>query len=116
MKESRKQDSTKREKRRFEVRYGVEKPEHKGYTGNISRSGLMLRAVRVFPRGSRLRLEITLDDRRFRIQAEVCWAREGGVRFLSTGRIGMGLRFLEPSEEFLEALDGLKAGSSMRSS
>jgi len=105
-----------RGKRRIEVLYGPGEPLYKGYTGNVSPTGLMIRAVRVFAPGSRLNLRIKLDDRLYSVKAEVRWARQGEVQLLSTGRVGMGVRFLRPPEEFLEAISRVAAGSFMRSS
>ena len=116
IKKSNRKNKKRREKRRFEVRYGLGEPEFKGYTANISPSGLMIRAIRVYAPGSRLNLEMRFNDKVFKVQAQVRWARRGNVQFLQTGRIGMGLRFLQPDEELIKAIEALKAGSAMRSS
>jgi len=33
------------------------------------------------------------------------WAREGPVQFLSTGRVGMGITFLQPPADLLSFLE-----------
>ncbi len=93
---------TRRIRRRVEVHYGPDQPRFIGYSGNISRAGIMVRALRVFAPGTILHLELKFPDTTFRLRGEVVWAREGPVQFLSSGRIGMGITFIEPSAEFLD--------------
>lgn len=101
--------ASKRAHRRVEVRYGPDQPQFIGYSGNVSRSGIMVRAVRVFAPGTVLNLELKFPDGAFKVRGEVVWAREGPLQFLSTGRIGMGINFLQPSAEFLEYLERMGA-------
>ena len=101
-----KQSST-RARRRIEVRFGPEEPQFIGYSGNVSRSGIMVRAIRVFAPGTELHLELKCPDGTFLVRGEVVWARQGPVQFLSTGRVGMGINFLEPSAEFLGYVERL---------
>jgi hypothetical protein len=102
--------SSRRARRRIEVRYGPDEPQYIGYSGNVSHSGIMVRAIRVFAPGTRLNLELKFPDGSFKVCGEVVWAREGPVQLLSTGRVGMGINFLQPSEEFLGYLE--RAGAS----
>ena len=95
--------------RRVEVRYGPDQPQFIGYSGNVSRSGIMVRAIRVFAPGTLLNLELKFPDGTFRVRGEVVWARQGPVQFLSTGRVGMGINFLQPSAEFLGYLERVSA-------
>jgi len=97
--------SSKRARRRVEVRYGPDQPQFIGYSGNVSRSGIMVRAIRVFAPGTVLNLELKFPDGTFWVRGEVVWAREGSVQFLSTGRVGMGINFLQPPAEFLGYLE-----------
>jgi hypothetical protein len=91
-------------RRRIRIRYGVGEPEFTGYSGNISRSGLMIRALRVFEPGTVLDLEVLMGETSWRIKGKVRWAREGNVRLLQTGRIGMGVQFIAPPAKFLAAV------------
>lgn len=95
----------KRYRKRVEVRYGPEGPQHTGYSGNISRSGIMIRAMRVYPPGKILELELRLPVGKVAARARVTWAREGSMSLLSTGRIGMGLKFIDPPAQLFEFLD-----------
>ena len=96
-----------RMRRRIQVRYGVGRPEYTGYSGNISKNGLMIRAPRVFGPGTILDLEVTLGETPWVVKGKVRWAREGSVSLLQTGRVGMGVQFVEPSATFLEAVETL---------
>jgi PilZ domain-containing protein len=101
--------TSRRARRRIEVRYGPDEPQFIGYSGNVSRSGIMVRAIRVFAPGTVLHLELKFPDGTFRLRGEVVWARQGPVQFLSTGRVGMGINFLEPPAEFLGYVERLSA-------
>ena len=96
---------SRRARKRVEVRYGPEEPQFIGYSGNVSRSGIMVRAVRVFAPGTVLHLELKFPDGVFRLLGEVVWARQGPMQFLSTGRVGMGITFVQPPPDFLTFLE-----------
>ena len=97
---------SRRARKRVEVRYGLEEPRFIGYSGNVSKSGIMVRAVRVFPPGSVLNLELKLHDGAVvRARGVVVWARAGSPQWVTTGRIGMGVTFIEPPQELLDHLD-----------
>lgn len=93
-----------RARRRVEVRYGPDEPRFIGYSGNVSRTGIMIRAVRVFAPGTILELELKFPADTFRLRGQVVWAREGPLHFLQTGRVGMGVTFVEPPADFLAYL------------
>jgi hypothetical protein len=95
----------------MEVRYGPGDPQYIGYSRNLSRSGLMVGARRVFAPGTVLNLEIKLLAGTFRLRGEVIWAREGPVEWIPTGRVGMGITFLDPPQEFLTALPEAARGN-----
>ncbi|HKY31628.1 MAG TPA: PilZ domain-containing protein [Candidatus Polarisedimenticolia bacterium] len=97
-----------RRRKRVEVIYGVEGGQHfTGYSGNISATGIMIRAVRVFGQGTLLAMEMKFPERTVHAKGLVTWAREGSLSFLSTGRVGMGVRFVDPVPD----LSGLIARS-----
>jgi hypothetical protein len=91
-----------RSRRRLTVHYGPQGPSHIGYSGNISRSGMMIRTTRVFEPGTILAIEVELTGRKLSLRGQVVWARIGEVRWLTTGKIGMGIRFLQPPENLME--------------
>jgi len=93
-----------RSRRRHTIRYGTGAPRHIGYSGNISRTGMMIRTTRVFAPGTRLNLEVELAPRLLALTGFVVWARTGEVRWLPTGRIGMGIKFVGPSDDLINLL------------
>lgn len=93
---------SRRSRKRFPVRFGPARPEHIGYSGNVSASGMMIRTTRVFVPGTRLHLEVDLGPRQIRLLGTVVWARAGDVRWLSVGRVGMGLKFVNPPENLMD--------------
>ena len=97
----------KRYRRRVQVRYGPGTPHFTGFSGNISESGIMIRAVRVFGPGILLNMELDFPGKTVRVRGRVLWAREGGLQLLPTGRIGMGVRFIDPPDEFFEVLEAV---------
>lgn len=89
-----------RYRRRVEVRYVADgHAERIGFSGNISLSGMMLRTPVVLPPGTIVALEIRFPAQSLVLDGKVMWAREGPLTLLSTGRIGMGIRFIDPPEE-----------------
>lgn len=110
-----KRNTAPRHKKRIEVRYGTDNPTYQGYSGNISRSGMMIRTTRVFGPGTILKVEIKAPACNFVFDARVEWARAGTVQLLPTGRVGMGVRFIEPPEDFLTWLSDREIGESRAS-
>jgi len=93
-----------RRRRRLTVRYGPGEVRHIGYSGNISQTGMMIRTTRVFEPGTLLTLEMELIAGTLCLNGRVIWARVGEVRWLPTGKIGMGIRFIDPPENLIEVL------------
>lgn len=97
----------KRYRRRVEVLYGPGTPHFKGYSGNMSRSGIMIRAIRCFGPGIVLNMQLDFGGKLIRIRGTVLWAREGSVQLLPTGRIGMGLKLIDPPDEYFAAIESM---------
>ena len=93
-----------RVRRRIEVRYGPAGPRFIGYSGNLSRTGLMVRTTRVFRPGTVLSIELKPAGRSIPLRGRVMWARKGSVQWLGTGRIGMGVHLIDPPDGFLDLL------------
>ena len=103
--QQRRQQGAKRHRKRIEVRYGPVTPHFTGYTGNISRTGVMIRAIRCFGPGIILNMDFDFPGKTIRLRGKVLWAREGSVQLLPTGRIGMGIKLIDPPDEFFEVLE-----------
>jgi len=94
---------TPRHRRRVEVRYRKEgRPEQIGFSGNISTTGMMLRTPRVHPPGTILTLELRFPRKTIVLTGRVMWAREGPLVWLATGKIGMGIKFVDPPGELAD--------------
>ena len=98
---SKKKQGSQRFRRRVVVHFGPEEPRYIGYSRNVSRTGMMVGATKVFDPGTVLQIELELPDGRLRTTGLVVWAREGPVQWLATGRIGMGISFLSPTDELM---------------
>jgi len=96
---------SKRARKRVEVHYGVGDTRYVGFSGNVSRTGVMVRAAHVFPPGTVLDIELKFPANIFRVRGEVVWAREGSYQWVLTGRVGMGITFIEPPEDLLRLLE-----------
>lgn len=93
-----------RSRRRLTVRYGAGPARYIGYSANVSGTGMMIRTIRVFEPGTVLNVEVELLSRTVHLEGRVVWARAGELRWLPTGKIGMGIRFINPPEDLLELL------------
>jgi Tfp pilus assembly protein PilZ len=100
-----------RSRRRLTVHYGTGSTKHIGYSGNISRTGMMIRTTRVFEPGTILTLEVELLPRTICLTGKVMWARVGELRWLPTGKIGMGIRFIDPPENLMETIAPIAASA-----
>jgi hypothetical protein len=94
----------KRLRKRIEIHFGPGEPKYPGFSGNISTAGIMVRTTRVFPPGTILALHLKFPEAAFSLDAVVMWARQGNVEWLQTGRVGMGLMFVDPPPELIALL------------
>lgn len=91
----------KRDKRRFLkrlfVRFGDQKPEHVGFTHDLSATGIFLKTNNVFPPNTRLQIELTLpDETTLCCRGVVMWAKRippALSRMIQ--KHGMGVRLIE---------------------
>jgi uncharacterized protein (TIGR02266 family) len=77
-----------------------------GYIKNISRGGLFISSVNPRDLANRFNLEISLPtpiNRTFQVQCEVVWTRRFNPK--SPYEPGMGLRFLDISDQVAELID-----------
>ncbi len=111
----RRQQGAARSRRRMEIRYSSEDLKMTGWSGNISATGVMVRAVRVFPPGTILNLELEISPTNIlRIRGVVRWACEGSLQLLPTGRIGMGIRFIDPPADLMKQIDAASPAQPVR--
>jgi len=75
-----------------------------GFSGNVSMAGVMVRTPRVHPPGTILAIELRFPTRSIQLSGKVVWAREGSIEWLASGRVGMGIKFINPPVELAELL------------
>ena len=46
-----------------------------------------------------LAIDLRFPSRSIRLTGRVVWAREGSLQWLASGRIGMGIKFIDPPDE-----------------
>ena len=102
-------------RRRVEVHYveaaedATDKRSKIGFSGNLSMRGMMIRAARVLPPGTLLTITLKVPQRSLTLTGRVIWARQGPAEGVTTGRVGMGIRFVDPPPELEEILKGAAA-------
>jgi hypothetical protein len=92
---------TRRAKSRLMVRFGETVPDRVGFTGNVSESGLFLRTNLVFRPGSTIQLAVQFPERTFTFWGLVVWAKTVPPQLAHILECGMGIRFVEPSTEWV---------------
>lgn len=101
-----------RHHRRIHVRFHAEGEETStsGMTGNLSLRGAFITAPKVYPRGTRLRLELTGKEGPVVIEGLVAHAHRVPVELRALGTSGMGVRFLPPEDLISPLLPELGSG------
>jgi Tfp pilus assembly protein PilZ len=93
---------TVRTRKRTTVRYGVDAAERMAFTQNLSEAGVKVRTHRVFRPGTRLYLELKFPDRSFAMRGRVAWAKTVPPQLALVVDCGMGIRFLDPPDDWDE--------------
>lgn len=101
-----------RRSKRIEVRFGVDRPSHLGFTVDVSTTGLFVKTSTIFPPKTELILELTLPDQRIvSLRGEVTWAKRVPPQLARhVKKAGMGIELIEPSaayREFVTLLAGV---------
>lgn len=91
-----------RARKRVMVRYGVDSADRMAFTKNLSAHGLHIQTNAVIAPGTRIRVELKFPQRTFSMWAQVVWAKKVPPQLAHTLPCGMGLRFLDVSEEWLD--------------
>lgn len=94
---------TLRRPRRLMVRYGEERADRTAFTKNISEKGLFVQTNGVSRPGTTLMLEIDLPDGTIALWGRVAWAKKVPPQLASVVQCGMGIRIIDPPEEWVEA-------------
>jgi hypothetical protein len=91
-----------RQRRRVMVRYGTRATDKTAFTRNISERGLFLQTNSVLMPGSTIQVRIQFPDREFHMWAKVRWAKKAPGQLVGIVAAGMGVKFIEPSPEWLD--------------
>jgi hypothetical protein len=90
------------------VSYGLKGFERRGFTMNISPTGLAIRTSQVFPPGTRLFIRLEANESMPTGCGTVRWAKQVPPLLINYTHCGMGIEFTELSpslKEFLERLE-----------
>jgi len=98
-------DVAKRYSRRVRVRYWGEGFEGTGHTKNVSLSGMLLEVSRFLDPGTRVHLEMMLEDGPFVCEAEVERVKRVPAQLRTMVKQSMGLRFLPPEVAISKLID-----------
>lgn len=101
----------KRRLKRLSLMFGPDKPAHLGFTIDISDTGIFLKAVKVYPPGTILNVEISIPDDGgvAEFQGQVMWAKAVPANLIHiVKKAGMGVRiikFLKGRDEYLKLVE-----------
>ena len=84
------------------ARFGVDKPERTGFTTNLSMGGVFVHTNSVFRPGTEVQLELVAGESRVSLTATVVWAKVVPPQLAHLMPCGMGLRFINPGQEWTE--------------
>jgi hypothetical protein len=108
MKEGRYKRGEERKFKRIPLRFGLEKPEHRGMGIQVSTRGLFISTNRpIFVPGSKLRIEIDTPNGSCSVAAIVRHAKKVHPQMVQYDRPGMGVEFIDPPPELREYLASL---------
>jgi uncharacterized protein (TIGR02266 family) len=91
-----------RARRRVMVRYGTRATDKTAFTRNISERGLFVQTNSVMAPGSTIQVKVQFPDREFHMWGRVRWAKRAPGQLVGIVAAGMGIKFIEPSAEWLE--------------
>lgn len=98
----------KRQRKRLTLRFGTERPEKIGFTEDISREGLFIKAVFPYPPNTKLKIELTTSDNNIiKIEGVVMWAKKVPVnlmQFVKKGGMGIRITSIKEGEDLYASL------------
>jgi hypothetical protein len=89
-----------RRKRRLMMRFGVERLDGTAFSMDVSEAGAFMRTNSVLRPGTTLQVEIVFPERTIRLWAKVVWAKRVPVSLAHVLPCGMGVRFIDPGEDW----------------
>jgi Tfp pilus assembly protein PilZ len=91
------------------VRYGTDKADRTAFTKNLSETGLFIGTNNVFKPGTTIQVELKFPDRSFSMWARVIWAKKVPSQLAHVVECGMGVRFVDPTAEWMDFYNEWKA-------
>lgn len=90
------------------VQFGLEKPDHVGFTVDVTSLGIFIKSSFVFTPGSRLKIELTLPDETvIQCSGVVVWAKRVPPALGRLVKHGMGIHLLQATEKYVAFVDKL---------
>jgi len=85
-----------RHRKRFIISFGPDEPEFKAFTEDISTTGLFIKTAKTYPPGSRLLVQLELDEqRKVLMETRVMWAKKVPPQMIHlVKKSGMGVRII----------------------
>ena len=99
-----------RKKGRRMVRFGIDRLEKTGFTMNVSLSGVHIKTNSVFKPGSTVQVELDLPAGKHTLWGKVVWAKKVPSQLAHVLPCGMGVRFINPGKDFVEAYESWVKG------
>ena len=84
------------------VRYREGGNQRTAFTKNLSESGLCIKTNSVVTPGTTIEVEITAREKTYSLWAKVVWAKRVPPQLAHILDCGMGVRFIEPSSDWIE--------------
>lgn len=97
--------NNRRHRKRLMLRFGEGKAEKTGFTRNISATGLFIHTNSVVKPGTTIQVQIHFPDRVVSHWARVAWAKQAPPQLAHVVECGMGVRFIDPKEDWFEYFD-----------
>ena len=99
-------------RKRFTIRFGVGELQFKGFTEDISTTGLFIKTAKPPNPGSLVMVELLLDEQRsVQVEARVMWAKKYPpqlVHLVKKGGMGVRIvRFIHGEADYLELCEEL---------
>jgi hypothetical protein len=102
-----------RTKRRLMVRFGLNDSSKTGFTRNLSDLGMFIQTGHIFKPGTTIQIEVVFPSGKFNIWGRVVRARKVPPQLISIMESGMGIKFIDPGSDWLEAFQSWKAGKGL---
>jgi hypothetical protein len=92
------------------VRYGIEAMDKAGFTMNVSLTGAHIRTNNVFNPGTTMQVELEFPAGKKTLWARVVWAKRVPPALAHVLPCGMGVRFVDPPEDWQETFERWERG------